>query len=99
MEWIQRFKDYWILSGLNIFGIALVLASLWIAYRRKVALRIGFLFLFVAVVLDTMTFFLGKEGVTVNNSLWALGIGVPIAFATLLYCLVKIKLTHYNFSI
>lgn len=85
MEWMLQFKDYVILAGLNLFGISLVLASLYIAYRRKVALRIGFLFLIGAVVLNTLTFFLGKEGVTVANSLWVVGLGGPIVVATLLY--------------
>lgn len=85
MELIQRFSAYLILSGLNVFGVCLVLVSLYLAYRRRVAVQIGLTFLFGAVVLNTLTFFLGKEGPTLANSLWVVGIGGPTVVATLLF--------------
>jgi len=57
-------NDYLVAFVSNLFGMFGIMATLFLVYRRGMAIRLGFVTTLCMFVADMLSFYLGKEGIT-----------------------------------
>ncbi len=82
--------DYLIFAALLLVGAIVVMTSLFLAYRRGIAIRLGIAIVVCIVVCCQLSFFLGKEGITLVTGLGALAIALVIIIPILVWLFKRI---------
>ncbi len=70
--------DYMLLTALNAIGASILMAVLFVLYRRGIAIRLGVLILAVIIPVDTLSFFLGREGIATGRSIVAVALALGL---------------------
>jgi methyl-accepting chemotaxis protein len=82
--------DYLIFAALLLVGAIVVMTSLFLAYRRGIAIRLGFAIVFCIVVCCLLSFLLGKEGITLVTGPGALATALVIIVPILVWLFKRI---------
>ena len=83
-------RDVLLMIGGNVVGVGGVLIVIALVYRRSIALRLSLLTLGCIVLSNTITFCLGKYGVTWGRVVFGLALSAPVITAAMLILMRKI---------
>ncbi|MGD8627159.1 MAG: HAMP domain-containing protein, partial [Anaerolineae bacterium] len=70
-------RDYLTLTAAIVFGSAVIMATIYLIYRRGIALRLTAILLACIVFAAYLAFILGREGINLVTISVALAIGLP----------------------
>ncbi len=83
-------SEYFIFSGFNLFAFLVAMVTLYICYRRGIAIRLGVLILFCIIVGAHVSFYMGKTGITFVSGIIPVSIVIIIDLPILIFIFSKI---------